>query len=356
MARVIAETEADGVVLDTYHSTSVEMRAAVDSVRKGVVMYSEGMALPKEMPGIITGRVHNAIFLSPELNLNKLIKPDNAIFRVCDVGEDIIHREIAIAFFNGYGTEVHLGRPGGRGENYESDLDFLALTTFTLRQNNDAFLDKEWTPLIGTLTDDVFVNKWNSGSKIIYTVLNMRSDGFSGKLFRTDIREGKHFVSLWNHENIKPESDDGTAYLTARADGWLSAYSGTRREGSVECIAELPDILKSKLDGDSIRISAPAAGKVIIWKGNPSYKATSIEFRIKKDTVLRVKDVFGYYEGKIVIQLVENNILKDENVLTIRGGKPWLISKTVATRRVATRSFRNGARSGSDLLIQCHYG
>jgi gamma-glutamyl hercynylcysteine S-oxide synthase len=338
MAKIIAETEADGVVLDTYHSTSVEMRAAVDSVRKGVVMYSEGMALPNEMPGIITGRVHNAIFLSPELNLNKLIKPDNAIFRVCDVGEDIIHREIAISFFNGYGTEIHLGRPGGRNENYESDADFLALTTFNLRQNNDAFLDKEWTPLIGTLTDDVYVNKWTSGSKIIYTVLNMRSDGFSGRLFRTDIREGKHFVSLWNHENIKPENDDGTAYLTARADGWLSAYSGTRREGSVDCIAELPDILKSKLIGDSIRISAPATGKVVIWKGNPSYKATSVELRINNDTVLRVKDVFGYYEGKIVIQLVENNILKDENVLTVRGGKPWLISKTSATRRVATLS------------------
>jgi len=99
-------------------------------------MYSEGMAVPADMPGIISGRVHNAIFLSPELNLNKLIKPDFSIFRVCDVGEERIHREIAIAFFNGYGTELNLFRPGGRNRE---DLDYLAQTTFILRQNNDAF-------------------------------------------------------------------------------------------------------------------------------------------------------------------------------------------------------------------------
>ena len=93
-------------------------------------MYSEGMATPENMQGIISGRVHNAIYYSPELNLNKLIKPDFSIFRVCDVGEDIIHREIAISFFNGYGTELNLFRPGGRDDNYRKDLDFLSHTTF----------------------------------------------------------------------------------------------------------------------------------------------------------------------------------------------------------------------------------
>ena len=116
MSQLIAETEADGVVLDTRGSSSFELQAAADAVRKGVVMYSEGMAIPKDMPGIISGRVHNAIFYSPELNLNKLIKPDFSIFRVCDVGEDILHREIAIAFFNGYGTELNMFRPGGRDD------------------------------------------------------------------------------------------------------------------------------------------------------------------------------------------------------------------------------------------------
>jgi gamma-glutamyl hercynylcysteine S-oxide synthase len=333
MAKLIEETEADGVVLDTRGSSSYELQAAADSVRKGVVMFSEGMAITKDMPGIISGRVHNAIFFSPELNLNKLIKPDFSIFRVCDVGEDIIHREVAIAFFNGYGTELNMFRPGGRDENYESDLDFLAHTTFILRQNNDAFLDPDWTPLIGTSGDNVFVNKWTSGSKTVYTVLNMRQEGFAGRLFKAGTPEGKHYISIWNHENIKPETENGSQYISASADGWLSVYSGTRKEGSVDCIAELPDILRSQLTGDFIRISAPEKGKVIIWKGNPSYKTISKEFRILNDTSFRVKDLFGYYEGKVVIQLIEGKILKDENVITVKGGKPWLISKTTPTKK-----------------------
>jgi hypothetical protein len=47
-------------------------------------MYSEGMAIPKDMPGIVAGRVHNALYYPPMLNLNKFIKPEFAIFRVAE--------------------------------------------------------------------------------------------------------------------------------------------------------------------------------------------------------------------------------------------------------------------------------
>ena len=335
MAKLIAETEADGVVLDTRGSSSFELQAAADSVRKGIVMYSEGMAVPKDMPGIISGRVHNAIFLSPELNLNKLIKPDFSIFRVCDVGEDIIHREIAVAFFNGYGTELNMFRPGGRDENYNNDLNFLSRTTFILRQNNDAFLDNNWTPLIGTTLDKVFVNRWKSGEKTVYTVLNMRPEGVNGKLFEVDSTEGKHYISLWNHENLLPVNENGKVFLSANATGWQQSFSGTRKEGSVECIAELPDLIKSKLVGDSIKISANGIRKLLIWKGEPSYQTFNKEFRILKDTTIRVKDIFGFYEGKIVLQLIENKRLRDENILSLKGGKPWIISKVNNTKKAS---------------------
>jgi len=332
MAQLISESEADGVVLDTQGSSSTKLQATADSVRKGVIMYSEGMAVPKDMPGIIAGRVHNALFLSPELNLNKLIKPDFSIFRVCDVGEDIIHREIAIAFFNGYGTELNMFRAGGRDENYTDDLNYLASTTFILRQNNDAFLDNDWTPLIHTWLDKVYVNRWNSGEKTVYTILNMNQEGVSGNLFEVDTTGGKHFVSLWNHENLVPANEKGKYFISACAPGWQKSFSGTRREGSVDCIAEFPELIKSKLEGDSIKIPANGAKDIIIWKGNPSYQAISREFRILNDTTIRVKDIFGYYEGKIVLQLIENKRLKDENVLDLKGGKPWIISKINHTK------------------------
>ncbi len=336
MAQLISDIDADGVVLDTRGSSSRQLQAAADSIKKGVVMYSEGMAVPKDMPGIISGRVHNAIFLSPELNLNKLIKPDFAIFRVCDVGEDIIHREIAIAFFNGYGTELNLFRPGGRDENYTNDLNFLAHTTYILRQNNDAFLDYNWTPLIGTLLDKVYVNRWSSGKKTIFTILNMRPEGVNGKLFEADTSGGTHYISLWNHENLIPVAENGKSYISTTAAGWQASFSGTRREGSVDCVAGLPDLIRSRLIGDSIKIHASGAGTILIWKGEPSYKTLFKEFRVLKDTTLRAKDIFGFYEGKIVLQLVEGRILKDENVLDLKGGKPWIISKVIRTKNSST--------------------
>ena len=331
MARLISETGADGVVLDTKGSSSYELQAAADSVRKGVIMYSEGMSVPKDMPGIISGRVHNAIFMSPELNLNKLIKPDFSIFRVCDVGEDILHREIAISFFNGYGTELNMFRPGGRDENYRRDLDYLSSTTLILRQNNDAFLDNDWTPMINTRTDKVYVNRWKSGEKIVYTVLNMRSEGVNGSLFEVDAAEGKHFISLWNHENLIPVKENGKLFVSSTTPGWQSSYSGTRREGSVDCIAELPVLISSEMAGDSIKIKGGLQGQLIIWKGDPSYQTLHKDLRILNDTTIRVKDLFGNYEGKIVLQLLEKNRLKDENILVLKGGRPWRISKSVRT-------------------------
>ena len=336
LANLLKETEADGIVLDTMGNSGAELQNLADSVKSGVVMYSEGMATPKNMPGIISGRVHNAIFLSPELNLNKLIKPDFSIFRVCDVGEDIIHREIAISFFNGYGTELNLFRPGGRGDNYRNDLDFLSHTTFILRQNNDAFLDFGWTPLIETVLDSVYVNKWRSGDKTIFTVLNMRPDGVKGKLFRIDSAAGVHYVSLWNHENIVPVTENGFTYLTANAEGWDRSVSGTRSEGSVDCIAGFPNLINTVLKGDSIKIHRSSEGEVIIWKGIPSYQTLHKELSFRNDTAFRIKEIFGFYEGKIVVQLIENKRLKDENVLFLRGGKPWIITEMVRTERVAS--------------------
>lgn len=333
MASLIAETDADGVVLDTQGGSSRQLQSAADSVRKGVVMYSEGMAVPRDMPGILSGRVHNAIFLSPELNLNKLIKPDFSIFRVCDVGEDVLHREIAVSFFNGYGTELNLFRPGGRDERYQKDIEYLARTTFILRQNNDAFLDLDWTPMIGTSADRIYVNRWKSGEKTLYTVLNMRHEGFEGKLFRIDGNIARHYVSLWNHENIIPVTEGGTTWLTSATDGWPASASGTRMEGSLDCIAEFPLLLGSKLRGDSLMLRSADDNRVVVWKGNPSNKTAFREFRLRNDTTVSLRDQFGYYQGKIVVQLLEGKHLLDENIHYLKGGRPWLVSRVEPTVR-----------------------
>jgi len=127
LADIIRETNSDGAVLDTQGASSHDLQAAADSVKSGVILYPERMAVPKDMQGVVTGRVHNAIYYPPMLNLNKFIKPEFAIFRVTEVAKEPIRREFSVAFFNGYGTEINMFSPG-IPSNLDEEYRYLGKT------------------------------------------------------------------------------------------------------------------------------------------------------------------------------------------------------------------------------------
>jgi hypothetical protein len=54
MAEILKATDADGVVLDATGYSTLLLQQTADSVRKGLIMYSEGMAVVKDMPGIVS--------------------------------------------------------------------------------------------------------------------------------------------------------------------------------------------------------------------------------------------------------------------------------------------------------------
>ncbi|MDX2414547.1 MAG: SUMF1/EgtB/PvdO family nonheme iron enzyme, partial [Bacteroidales bacterium] len=330
MARLIKEVEADGVVLDTRGASSSLLQESADNVRPGVVMYSEGMAIPSAMEGIVSGRVHNALYLAPELNLNKLIKPEFAIFRVCDVGEDILHREIALAFFNGYGTELNFFRPG-RDFQLQKDYDFLASTTMILRENTSAFLDPDWIPLLNTNEDNILVNRWGKSDKYIYTVYSKEPKGFSGALFEVENTSEHHFVSLWHSEELEPLTIGNKEFIDVSLFPYPDSYKGSRREGAVDCIARFAKILNCRISSDTLHISSDKPGDIRVYKGPPSYKAEMHEFTINKDTSVFLPDLIKDYEGKLVIQLLEDNQLADLNYLNRTGANAWLISRVEST-------------------------
>ena len=60
--------------------------------------------------------------------------------------------------------------------------------------------------------------------------------------------------------------------LPVTVDGFSSAWLGTRREGSVDCIALLPHAaLRFDLDQDSLSsMSAPRGSRIVVWAGAPS--------------------------------------------------------------------------------------
>ncbi len=84
MAALIRATEAEVWYLTPgANQAGNSSRQPIPSVRESCYV-QRGMAVPRDMQGIVAGRVHNALYYCPMLNLNKFIKPEFAIFRVAE--------------------------------------------------------------------------------------------------------------------------------------------------------------------------------------------------------------------------------------------------------------------------------
>ncbi|MFC2085170.1 formylglycine-generating enzyme family protein, partial [Bacteroidota bacterium] len=334
--KLIKETDADGVVIDTRGKSSLLLQNTADKAKPGVVMYSEGMAVVKDMPGIISGRAHNAIFMQPVLNLNKLIKPEFAIFRVIDVAEASFKREVTVSFFNGYGNELNMYRPG-RPDYMDDDYTYMGKLTKILRDNSSVFLNKNWTPLIPTLTDNIWVNKWFDKNKTVYTIFSLLPEGFSDPLFEIDTKLNSHFIDIYNHTEIIPDTINGKLYISPCVAGFSKHWLGTRKEGNVGCIVEFGKNLNVILEQDSIIFTSSKGTSIHLWMGDPSFQNKSKKLQINNNNnKVSLSDLNSNNETKIVLQLFENKNLIDERIINIDPGLPRFISKSVKTESVSS--------------------
>jgi len=324
MANLIQDIDADGVVLDCKGNSSWELQSAADGVKPGVIMYSEGMAVPRDMPGIISGRVHDAIFMPPPLNLNKLIKPDFSIFRVCQLSQGHIHREVAISLFNGYGVELNTFAPG-RPQWIEDEMLYLGKAVKILRENTDAFKSLDWIPVVPTLQDNIWVNCFSTKNKRVYTVYSLIPEGFSEPLFEVPADSNFHYVSIWHHQELSPVSLHDKFYMTASAAAFNKSWLGTRQEGNVDCIAAFPKLIHLEQNGSDLKIHTKTGDELRIWAGDPTYQNQYKQLEAGEVNV-NLYGLFERYEGKFVVQLFSEDLLIDEVVLYLKPGTPRLLS------------------------------
>ncbi|HET6766701.1 MAG TPA: SUMF1/EgtB/PvdO family nonheme iron enzyme, partial [Chitinophagaceae bacterium] len=334
MSDFIKKIDADGVVLDTRAEGSDELQKAADNARQGVILYSEGMATPKDMQGIISGRVHNDIYYPPLLNLNKFIKPDFAIFRVAEINKEKIRREYSSALFNGYGVEINVMRPG-RQEWIDEDYKYWGRCVRILKENNSNFNSYDWTPLIHSLQEKIYINKWPGKRKTVLTVFGLLPEGFNDVLFETESKNGYHYVDLWKHENLSLKKIQGKEYAVVELESFNKKYLGTNNEGSASAIAHLPILLSVKTEGDRIYIDAQGGTTIKVWPGDPSYDKDVYETSSTKAS-FHLFEKFGRIEGKYVIQLFDGNELLDEYIHFIQPGTPLMVSESEKTQAAVT--------------------
>lgn len=325
MEVLLRDTDADGVVLDTKGESSLELQAVADRVRQGIIMYSEGMAVPKDMPGIVSGRVHDALIMPPPLNLNKFIKPDFAIFRVLQLADDRLHRELACAFFNGYGVEINTMRPG-RPSWIKEEYAYMGRTTRILRENNSVFHNYQWLPFIPTLTDSIYVNRWQAGDKTLYTIYSLKPAGWDASLFKVPESDNEyHYFDLWNHQEVKTMPVHGNNSVRVQIEPFDKNFLNTRREGNVGCIALLPQLIECRDMGDTLMFNAGKGDKLKVFGENPSYHSKGYEFPAKRGKI-PYREIFGEACPKIVVQLFEKEELLDETVVYPKATIPRLVS------------------------------
>ena len=328
MERLLRQTNTDGVVLDTRGESSKELQAAADRVKKGIIMYSEGMPVPKDMPTIVTGRVHDAIYLPPPINLNKYIFPENQIYRVMQLTEGRLHREANICLFNGYGMELNVMR-ASRPDWMEEEFRHIGRGLKILRDNSAAFSLPDFQPLIPVSADSIWVNRWEHPTKKIYTVYSLIPQGFSAPLIEVSADTTHHFVSVWHHELVDTVKVAGKIMIPARTNAFDRAWLGTRRESQVDCIIQFPKLISLKVDHDSLTFHAEKGNRLVIWAGNPAYETPQQTFTELNKTI-SLRDFFGKYEGKFVAQFFAGEEIIDETVFEV----------PLATPRVITRLHR----------------
>lgn len=329
MTTITKAADIDGFVLDTKGGSSVELQSAADAARPGVIMYSEGMAVPVDMQGIPSGRVHNALYYCPMLNLNKFIKPDFAIFRVAEERAEPIRREFNVSFFNGYGTEINSFGPG-KFEWSDDQMRYWGSLLRIQRENVESFLNFDYTPLLPTLKDSIYVNEWPSDEKTIYTIYSLCPEGYRGNLFEVKLKDGFHFVDIYSHEELLPQQVGGKWYIPTILNSFNSYELGTNNESSVSAIAHLPKLITLNLNGDKLTVSSTKGDKIRVWAGMPSYEKQPKELTTNKQTLTLLNEFPGY-EGKFVIQLFDGETLLDEQILMIKPGSARLISEVQPT-------------------------
>jgi len=358
---LINNTNADGVVLDTQGSSSDTLQNSADTVRKGVIMYSEGMAVPKDMQGIIAGRVHNALYYPPMLNLNKFIQPGFSIYRVAELYKEPIQREFATSFFNGYGTEINI-MAAGQPEWVEKQYAFLGKTTQLLRQLSDNFNSNNATPLIPTTADSIWVNQWTTPQKIVYTIYSTIPQGYKNDLFEVSQKYNWHFVDVYHHKLLKPTFKKGKYFIEAETDAFHQKYLGTNNEGTVDCIIHVPKLLETTVVNNTLQIQVTKNTiikrdysyldntelAIHIWTSEVGWGKPNLVLPYKNQTI-DINKIAERFEGKIIIQVVQltkdtfgnkNNriTLLDEQIEYLNAGIPRLKENI---EPISNHSFNN---------------
>jgi formylglycine-generating enzyme required for sulfatase activity len=213
----------------------------------------------------------------------------------------------------------------------DEDYKYWGRCVRILKENSQNFVSPGWVPLIPSMQDKIYVNKWPGKRKIVFTVFSLLPGGYNDALFEVEPAAGYHYIDLWNHEEVKLKDVNGKKYAVIELESFNKKYLGTNNEGAVNAVAGFPELLQVKMEGDIIFIHANKGTMLKVWHENPAYDKEP--YQTDSTTVsFHLFEKFGRKEGKYVIQVFDGKELLDEQIIFIQPGTPLLISEIGKTK------------------------
>ena len=316
VSKICAQCGYSGFMFDTRSEAGLRYQKELDKYNNGTTIFPEGMATPANMEYCLIGRTHEALSMAPFLNLTRMIKPEFKVYRQATVQGKSRRRDSALSFFNGHGVEFQLF--------VSPELDwvqdmyrFTGNTVRILRENSDNFQTADWNPLLPTAIDSIWVNEWPLNNKIVYTIYSLRPEGYRGVLFEANPGNGFHYVDLWNHREATIRQIGSKYLVVADIEGFPAEYLGTDAEAAVGAFARFPELLTITENNHELDITSDTEGTLKIWHGSPSYDKQPVYEASGTQHAISLKKLrANQYEGDLVIQLFDGNMLADERIVT----------------------------------------
>lgn len=231
------------------------VRKSLDEVDSGISIYTEGPAVDclfpyldgvedygcrqwTSLPKAYRIPVHFLRFVFPDMKFADI--PE-------DTGE-AVDRQVRMCLFNGIGTFTRLAATDA--------ASWIERVHVVERDNRDAFNDRNPTPLVPTLAEGVYCNRFSSPAKTVFTVFNANEYRASGQLLDLPVaKPGHHWVDLLHGSELRTD-----------AGRWGTRAVLDLEPGDVAAIARFPVLIAVRADGDRMRLTAPklAAGEKMV--------------------------------------------------------------------------------------------
>jgi hypothetical protein len=329
VGRVVSQTDPDAIYLDSvglryyycedtlhdhpyrrgWYNNVKELlrrvRAAIDPVKPDVPLYLEYVSTDintQYMSGCFSpvvnasmGMTQQGIDIAPTgTNLFRFYFPD---FKMIEIVPET-KLGFGLAFFNGNGIHGY----------FEGGIEpVVAELTRVWRDNKDAFTTDRPEALLETGLSGIYMNKFPTSQKVIYTTYNHGNDVKKDMILRLEHKSGYHYVDLFRHTPID-----------CTADGKYAALKLTFEGKEVGCIGELPDAMQVDREGTNLRIKLtrtyPGASIRLIAADKPGVPKNEIPVG-NHEVVVNPEKMFGSPSGKLVVQLLSNKVLVDEKII-----------------------------------------